>query len=119
MGYPDPRFWQTSKWKDGSAAPVTLSRGYLAYTLIRVAERILLPKSLPRGGSDPVATIRALLGVEPPAHALLRLTQGTVAKTLELLAEIKGKTEAHRATGEHPSAEPKAPPPSASRGHPA
>lgn len=100
---------------------VTLSLGYLAYTLIRVAERMLLPKSLLQGGNDPVATIRALLGVEPPAHALFRLTQGTVAKTLELLAEIKGKTEAHRASGEKASAEPPAPPPSASasRGQPA
>ena len=98
---------------------VTLSLGYLAYTLIRVAERMLLPKSLLHGGSDPVATIRALLGVEPPAHALFRVTQGTVAKMLELLAELKGKTEAHRASGEHPAAEQSAPPPSASRGHPA
>ncbi len=47
----------------------TLALSYLAYTLFSLAERLLLPLSLLRGGRSQVPLIRAVLGVRSPMDA--------------------------------------------------
>ena len=69
-----------------------LSISYLSYTLLGMAERLLLPNALLGGGPRFVSTIRTVLGVKPPVEAALEVGHRALTSAREQPA-LSGKLE--------------------------
>ena len=69
-----------------------LSICYLSYTLLGMAERLLLPNALLSGGPRFVSTIRTVLGVKPPVEAALEVGHRSLTSSQEQ-SSLSGKPE--------------------------
>jgi hypothetical protein len=72
-------------------AIVTIALVYLGYSLVRAAERMFVPRWLLQATDErDVEVIKAILGVDSPGKAIVKLTKSTLEAIGEVIGPIVG-----------------------------